>query len=81
MSTDTVFLIVRVTGCGGLLVGLLALTVALLRRGRVPNEPADATIGASPYYRCTTCGQPTSHERTGTALTCRTCGTAYPEAL
>jgi hypothetical protein len=84
VTNDVLWHLAPVAALAGLLLGLLALTVTLIRRGRVPNGPADPAIGHSPYAAChsAVCGHmSTPHVRTPDgALTCRECGTARPEA-
>lgn len=84
MSPDTVWLVVLVAALSGVLLGLLALTVTLIRRGRVPNEPAGPAIGGSPYYAChsTVCAHlATPHDPTPVGgRACRNCGAVRTEA-
>jgi hypothetical protein len=84
MSPDMVWLLAPVTALSGVLLGLLALTVTLIRRRRVPDEPADLTIGGSPYYAChsTVCAHlATPHDPTPVGgRACRNCGATRVES-
>lgn len=80
ISTETLWHAAPVAAAAGLLLAAVAGVLTYRRRGTVPNEPADPTVGHSPVYRCTGCGWLTAHARTPHGLVCRRCGAIGTEA-